>query len=118
MPLPGGMRGPKTLPNPWPFRGLSVGIAAISSQVVHGRRRVPPEVTTRMVGHCAPPPSIVPPPARMLRARLRSYAPSVLISAMPDALALLTTRRSVKPIELVGPAPSAAEIDTILTIAA
>jgi nitroreductase len=37
---------------------------------------------------------------------------------MPDALDLLTTRRSVKPIELVGPAPSAAEIDTILTIAA
>jgi nitroreductase len=36
---------------------------------------------------------------------------------MPDALDLLTTRRSVKPIELTGPAPSAAEIDTILTIA-
>jgi nitroreductase len=35
----------------------------------------------------------------------------------PDALSLLTTRRSVKPIELAGPAPSAAEIDTILTIA-
>ena len=36
---------------------------------------------------------------------------------MPDALDLLKTRRSVKPIELVGPAPSAAEIDTLLTIA-
>jgi nitroreductase len=36
---------------------------------------------------------------------------------MPDALDLLTTRRSVKPIELNGPAPSAAETDTILTIA-
>ena len=36
---------------------------------------------------------------------------------MPDALSLLTTRRSVKPIELTGPAPSAAEIDTLLTIA-
>ncbi|MFL5093219.1 MAG: nitroreductase family protein, partial [Xanthobacteraceae bacterium] len=36
---------------------------------------------------------------------------------MPDALDLLTTRRSVKPIELAGPAPPAAEIDTILTIA-
>ena len=33
---------------------------------------------------------------------------------MPDALNLLTTRRSVKPVELAGPAPSAAEIDTIL----
>ena len=37
---------------------------------------------------------------------------------MADALDLLTTRRSVKPIELIGPAPSAAEIDTILTVAA
>jgi nitroreductase len=36
---------------------------------------------------------------------------------MPDALDLLTTRRSVKPIELAGPAPSAAELDTILTVA-
>lgn len=36
---------------------------------------------------------------------------------MPDALELLKTRRSVKPIELTGPAPSAAEIDTLLTIA-
>jgi nitroreductase len=36
---------------------------------------------------------------------------------MPDALSLLTTRRSVKPIELTGPAPSAAEIDTLLTVA-
>ena len=36
---------------------------------------------------------------------------------MQDALSLLTTRRSVKPIELNGPAPSASEVDTILTIA-
>lgn len=36
---------------------------------------------------------------------------------MPDALELLKTRRSVKPMELSGPAPSAAEIDTLLTIA-
>ncbi len=36
---------------------------------------------------------------------------------MPDALSLLKTRRSVKPIELKSPAPSAAEIETILTIA-
>jgi nitroreductase len=36
---------------------------------------------------------------------------------MPDALELLRTRRSLKPIELVDPAPSAAEIETLLTIA-
>ena len=36
---------------------------------------------------------------------------------MPDALQLLTTRRSFKPIELKGPAPSPAEIDTLLTVA-
>jgi nitroreductase len=36
---------------------------------------------------------------------------------MPDALELLKTRRSVKPIELTAPGPSAAEIDTLLGIA-
>ena len=36
---------------------------------------------------------------------------------MADALALLKTRRSVKPQDLSAPAPSAAEIDTLLTIA-
>jgi nitroreductase len=36
---------------------------------------------------------------------------------MPDALTLLTTRRSVKPIELLGPPPTQAEIDTLLTVA-
>ena len=36
---------------------------------------------------------------------------------MTDALALLTTRRSVKPVELAGPAPSAADLETILTVA-
>ena len=36
---------------------------------------------------------------------------------MPDALELLTTRRSIKPIELAGPGPSAAEIETLLTVA-
>lgn len=34
-----------------------------------------------------------------------------------DALQLLKTRRSVKPIELAGPPPSPAEIDALLTIA-
>jgi nitroreductase len=37
---------------------------------------------------------------------------------MPDALQLLKTRRSVKPMELSGPGPSAAELDMLLTIAA
>ena len=36
---------------------------------------------------------------------------------MPDALELLKTRRSVKPVEMTGPGPTAAEIDTLLTIA-
>jgi nitroreductase len=36
---------------------------------------------------------------------------------MPDALKLLATRRSFKPFELTAPGPSAAEIDTLLTIA-
>lgn len=36
---------------------------------------------------------------------------------MPDALELLKTRRSVKPMELGGPGPTAAEIETMLTIA-
>jgi nitroreductase len=36
---------------------------------------------------------------------------------MPDALQLLQTRRSVKPMELGGPAPTVVEIDTLLSIA-
>jgi nitroreductase len=36
---------------------------------------------------------------------------------MPDALELLQTRRSVKPIELAGPGPTQAEIATLLKIA-
>src|ERR1700729_3337328 len=36
---------------------------------------------------------------------------------MPDALNLLATRRSFKAVELAGPGPSAAEIDTLLTVA-
>jgi nitroreductase len=36
---------------------------------------------------------------------------------MPDALELLKTRRSVKPMELTDPGPSPTEIDTILTVA-
>ena len=36
---------------------------------------------------------------------------------MPDALHLLKTRRSVKPMELTGPAPTQEEIDTLIGIA-
>ena len=36
---------------------------------------------------------------------------------MPDALELLKTRRSVKPMELTGPGPTAAELDALLTVA-
>lgn len=36
---------------------------------------------------------------------------------MPEALDILKTRRSVKPIELTGPAPTPAELETLLTIA-
>lgn len=36
---------------------------------------------------------------------------------MPEAIDLLKTRRSVKPVELAGPGPTAAELETILTIA-
>ena len=37
---------------------------------------------------------------------------------MPDIIDLLKTRRSVKPIEMTGPGPSAAELETILTLGA
>lgn len=36
---------------------------------------------------------------------------------MPEALDLLKTRRSVKPMQLAGPGPSAAEIETLVTVA-
>ena len=36
---------------------------------------------------------------------------------MPDALELLKTRRSVKPMELTGPGPTDSEIETLLRIA-
>lgn len=37
---------------------------------------------------------------------------------MPDAIQLLTTRRSVKPRDMTAPGPSASELDTLLTIGA
>jgi nitroreductase len=36
---------------------------------------------------------------------------------MPDAIDLLKTRRSVKPMEMTAPGPSTAQIDTLLTVA-
>ncbi|MBM3529840.1 MAG: nitroreductase [Alphaproteobacteria bacterium] len=36
---------------------------------------------------------------------------------MPDAIDLLKTRRSVKPIELTGPGPDASQLATLLTVA-
>ena len=36
---------------------------------------------------------------------------------MPEALELLKTRRSVKPLELAGPGPAGKELDTLLTVA-
>jgi len=36
---------------------------------------------------------------------------------MPDALNLLKTRRSLKPVELLAPGPTPAEIETLLTVA-
>ena len=36
---------------------------------------------------------------------------------MPEAIELLRTRRSLKPVELVAPGPSPAEVDTLLTVA-
>jgi nitroreductase len=39
------------------------------------------------------------------------------MQTVPDPIALLRTRRSVKPIELAVPGPSPAELETLLTIA-
>jgi nitroreductase len=36
---------------------------------------------------------------------------------MPDALDLLRTRRSIKPIDLAAPGPDAAQLETLLTVA-
>src|SRR5665213_3430972 len=48
--------------------------------------------------------------------RTRPFAPKE--PALPDALELLKVRRSIKPREMSGPGPSAAELETILTISA
>ena len=51
------------------------------------------------------------------RADPYASAGKIVGKTMPDALELLKTRRSLKPVELVAPGPTAAEIDTLLTIA-
>ena len=40
-----------------------------------------------------------------------------LMQALSPFIALLQTRRSLKPAELIGPGPSASDVDTLLTIA-
>ena len=40
-----------------------------------------------------------------------------LMQALPPSIASLRTRRSLKPAELIGPGPSPADLDTLLTIA-
>src|SRR6266404_3293588 len=42
---------------------------------------------------------------------------SPLMQAPSPSITLLQTRRSLKPVELVGPGPSPADLDTLLTIA-
>ena len=46
------------------------------------------------------------------------YLPSSMLNDRSSTLSLLETRRSGKPRELVGPGPTAAEMERILTIAA
>ena len=44
--------------------------------------------------------------------------PGLRETAVPDAIDLLKTRRSIKPRDMSGPGPSPAELETILTIGA
>jgi nitroreductase len=46
------------------------------------------------------------------------YAPHSMLNDRSSALLLLATRRSAKPREMLGPGPSAAELERMLTIAA
>src|ERR1700756_3344457 len=54
----------------------------------------------------------------MLISAWHARRPAEEVKAVPDAIELLKTRRSVKPREMTGPGPSPAELDTILTIGA
>src|SRR5438270_2941430 len=49
---------------------------------------------------------------------LHARRPAEEETAVPDAIELLKTRRSIKPREMSGPGPSPAELETILTIGA
>lgn len=54
----------------------------------------------------------------IVAAPARRYAPAKMLNDASSILSLLKTRRSGKPRELVGPGPSAAEMERILGIAA
>jgi nitroreductase len=48
----------------------------------------------------------------------RLYLPSTMLNDRSSLLSLLETRRSAKPRELIGPGPTAAELERMLTLAA
>jgi nitroreductase len=54
----------------------------------------------------------------IVAAGAHGYAPSSMLNDRSSILSLLQTRRSAKPRELVGPGPTPAEMERILTIAA
>jgi nitroreductase len=55
---------------------------------------------------------------RIVAAEPRRYPPLSMLNDRSSILSLLATRRSGKPRELVGPGPSPAELERMLTIAA
>jgi nitroreductase len=55
---------------------------------------------------------------RIVAERMRRYPPASMLNDTSSLLSLLETRRSGKPRELVGPGPSAEELERILDIAA
>jgi nitroreductase len=54
---------------------------------------------------------------RIVAARLRPYQPTSMLNDTSSILSLLETRRSGKPRELVGPGPTAGELERIIKIA-
>jgi nitroreductase len=50
--------------------------------------------------------------------RLLSKALTIEETVVPEAIELLKTRRSMKPLEMTGPGPSPSELNTILTVGA
>jgi nitroreductase len=55
---------------------------------------------------------------RIVAERRRHYQPSSMLNDRSSILSLLETRRSAKPRDLVGPAPTGDELERILSIAA